>query len=100
MEWELTELLLMFLISFKCYIIWFECNDKSSEIDYVFFAYDSLYNHINDVKTALKASIDIEVLKCALYMLNALKNMKITLRWYYEKTALSIVYNNVMILNL
>ena len=66
------------------------------EIDYVFFAYDTRYNHINDVKDKLESGNGIGSLPCAKYMLNAIGKMEKVLKKYYGKT---MVYGDGMILN-
>ena len=98
-EWDLTEVLLVFLMPFQRCTLRFECNNVTLEIDYVFFAYDSIYNHIDDVKAALSHSEGIRLLSCASEMLTSLEEMENTLKTYYSRTQLSQVYGDAMILN-
>ena len=98
-EWEQAEVLLIFLLPFKRCTTRFECDKSSPEIDYVFFAYDSMYNHIDDVKRALQSETSIGNLACSEYMLNAISNMEDTLKRYYSKTEFPTVYGDGMILN-
>ena len=98
-EFEMAELLVVFLMPFKCCTKRFECNADEPEIDYVFFAYDSLFNHIEDVKTALEGATALAALPSAPYILDALYNMEEKFKIYYKKTELPTVYSDVMILN-
>ena len=98
-EWELGEVLLLFLMPFKRCTARFECNSNTPEIDYVFFAYDTMYNHIDDVKHALNSGNGIGLLPCARYMLKALNQMEKTLKRYYSETEFPTVYGDSMILN-
>jgi len=98
-EWEQAEVLLMFLLPFKRCTARFECNSKYTEIDYVFFAYNTMYDHIDDVKTKLESGTGIGTLPCAKYMLKAIGEMEVVLKKYYEKTAFPTVYADGMILN-
>ena len=43
-EFEMAELLVVFLMPFKHCTKRFESNAEKPEIDYVFFTYDSLFN--------------------------------------------------------
>src|SRR5438046_8175509 len=85
-EWEQAEVLLMFLLPFKRCTARFECNNSSPEIDYVFFAYNTMYDHMDDVKSKLESGTGIGALPCAKYMLNAIGEMEKVLKNYYTKT--------------
>jgi len=98
-EWDQAEVLLVFLLPFNRCTARFECNGDVPEIDYVFFAYDSMYNHIDDVKKALTSGSGIGALACSQYMLTAISDMEVTLKQYYSKTAFPTVYGDGMILN-
>ena len=98
-EFDLTELMVVFLMPFKRCTKRFECNAEEPEIDYMFFAYDSLFNHIEDVKTALEGTTALAALPSAPYMLDALCNMEEKLKICYQKTELPTVYGDAMILN-
>ena len=98
-EWDQAEVLLLFLLPFKRCTTRFECNNSQPEIDYVFFAYDTMYNHIDDVKAALSSDTGLGRLPCARYMLSAIKQMEITLQKYYTRTEFPTVYGDGMILN-
>jgi hAT family C-terminal dimerisation region len=98
-EFEIVELLVVFLMPFKRCTKRFESNAENPEIDYVFFAYDSLFNHIDDVKTALEGTTALAALPSAPYMLDALCDMEEKFKIYYEKTELPTVYSDAMILN-
>jgi len=93
-EFEMAELLVVFLMPFKRCTKRFECNADEPEIDYVFFAYDSLFNHIEDVKTALEGATALAALPSAPYMLDALCNMEEKFKIYYKKTELPTVYGD------
>ena len=98
-EWEQAEVLLMFLLPFKRCTACFECNNSSPEIDYVFFAYNMMYDHMDDVKSKLESGTGIGALPCAKYMLDAIGEMEKVLKKYYTKTLFPTVYGNGMILN-
>lgn len=98
-EWEQAEILLVFLMPFKRCTKRFECNLNNPEIDYVFFAYDTMYNHIDDVKDALVGDTGIGLLSCAPYMHAAIEEMEKTLKLYYEKTKFPTIYGDATILN-
>lgn len=98
-EWEQAEVLLMFLLPFKRCTARFECNSEYTEIDYVFFAYNTMYDHIDDVKAKLESNTGIGTLPCTKYMLKAIGEMEKVLRKYYQKTAFPTVYADGMILN-
>ena len=46
---------------------------NNPEIDYIFFAYDTMYNHIDDVKASLDRPVGLGLLPCASYMREAIK---------------------------
>ena len=98
-EWQQAELLLMFLLPFQRCSKRFECNSSQTEIDYIFFAYDTMWNHIDDFKDKLNSEDGIGALSCAKYMLKAITKMEVVLKKYYSKTALPTVYGDGMILN-
>ena len=109
-EWELAEVLLVFLMPFRRCTKRFECGNTNPEIgksvldnanmsDYVFFAYDTMYNHIDDVKTALAEKTGIGSLQCAPHLVNALAAMEKTLQEYYTATKFPTIYGDAMILN-
>ena len=98
-EWELAEILLLFLLLFKRCSDQFECNSTYTEIDYVFFAYDTLFNHIDDVKDRLTSNVSLGSLTCAPFMLTAVEKIRLLLVKYYERTEVPSVYIDGMILN-
>ena len=98
-EWEKVEVLLVFLLPFKRCTSRFECNRSYTEIDYVFFAYDTMYNHIDDVKAKLMSGSGIGTLSCARYFLKSIEDMETILKRYYSKTQFPTVYGDGMILN-
>jgi len=98
-EWQQAELLLMFLLPFQRCTKRFECNNNQTEIDYVFFAYDTMFNHIDDIKEKLGTRTGIGAVPCARYVLNAINKMEVVLKKYYSKTSLPTVYGDGMILN-
>jgi hypothetical protein len=98
-QWEQAEVLLLFLLPFKRCTDRFESNNTHTEIDYVFFAYDTMYNHIDDIKERLKSGIGIGNLPCSSFMLQALVKMETVLQKYYQKTEVPTVYVDGMILN-
>src|SRR6202035_5314076 len=82
-QWDLAEFLLLFLMPFQRCTERFECNESNTEIDYVFFAYDTLYNHLDDVEEKLRSGTGIGSLSCAPFMLSTMGKMKDTLSKYY-----------------
>ena len=98
-EWQQAEILLLFLLPFQCCTSRFECNNATPEVDYVFFAYDTLYNHIEDVKDKLCSDVGLESLRCASFMLKAVEDIETILRKYYERTSFPTIYGDAMILN-
>lgn len=98
-QWELAEFLVLFLRPFQRCTERFECNESKTEIDYVFFAYDSLYNHLEDVEEKLSSGDGIGALSCAPFLLSTLQRMKTTLSKYYSRTGLQTAYIDAMILN-
>jgi hypothetical protein len=58
-EWEQAEILLMFLLPLRRCTTRFECNRASAEIDYIFFAYNAMYNHIDNVKDKLQSASEL-----------------------------------------
>src|SRR5437762_6246317 len=91
--------MLIFLLPFKRCTAHFECNNSSPEIDYVFFAYNTMYDHMDDIKSKLESGISIGALLCAKYMLKAISEMEKVLKKYYTKTSFPTVYGDGMILN-
>ena len=89
----------LFLILFQIYTKRFECNLDSPEIGVIFFAYETLYNHIDDIKVALTGNTGLGALPLANYMLQAITKMEATLRKYYSLTKFPTVYGDAMILN-
>jgi len=98
-EWQQAEVLLLFLLPFQRCTSQFEFNNTTPEIDYVFFAYNTLYNHIDDVKDKLRSGSGLGALPCAPSMLRAIEQMERVLHKYYEKTGFPTVYGDAMILN-
>ena len=95
----MVEFLLLFLMPFQRCTERFECNESNTEIDYVFFTYDTLYNHLDDVEAKLKSGTGIRALSCAPFLLSTMKKMKDTLSKYYSRTEIQTVYVDAMILN-
>jgi hypothetical protein len=98
-EWQQAEVLLLFLLPFQRCTARFECHDSSPEIDYVFFGYDTLFNHIDDVKKKLRSARGLGALQCASSMLKAIEQMEKVLKKYYKKTSNPTVYGDAMILS-
>ena len=98
-EWELAEVLFVFLIPFKRVTARFESNKRTPEIDYMFFAYDRMFNHIEDVLFSLRTPAALGTLECASVFTEALVKMKAKLQEYYDKTKIPFVYADAMILN-
>jgi len=98
-KWQQAEVLLLFLLPFQRCTSRFKSNNTTPEIDYVFFAYDMLYNHIDDVKDKLRSGSGLRALHCAPFMLTAIEQMETVLRKYYEKIHFPTVYGDAMILN-
>ena len=98
-EWELVEVLFIFLISFKRVTARFESNKQTPEIDYMFLAYDRIFNHIEDVLFSLRTPAALGTLEYASIFTEALVKMKAKLQEYYDKTKFPFVYIDIMILN-
>ena len=99
-EWQQAEVLLLFLLPFQGCTSRFEFNNATPKINYVFCAYDTLYNHIDNVKDKLRFSFDLGALSCAPSILMAIEQMECVLYKYYEKTCFATVHGDAMILNL
>lgn len=97
--WEYTEVLCAFLMPFYRCTKRFENKSSLPEIDYVFFAYNAMYDHIDDVKEAIQKKQGIGSYRIAASMAPALDRMEATLQKYYKLTALPPVYGDAMILN-
>ena len=98
-EWDLLEILYAFLLPFKRVTTRFESNKQNPEFDYLFFAYDRMFNHIEDVLFSLHTTEVLGTLECAPIFMAVLEKMKEKLQKYYEKTNLAFVYTDAMILN-
>lgn len=98
-EWELIEIVYAFLIPFKRVTKRFESNQQNPEIDYLFFAYDRMFNHIDDVLSSLRSRRGLGALPCASVLIDALKKMEKKLTEHYTKTSIPSVYGDAMILN-
>ena len=94
-EWGVAEQLLMILMPFQRCTKRFETNSRSSEVDYVFFGYDMMFNHLEDVDAALQRSKS----PTAKILLTAIDAALGVLRNYYHKTTMPFVYADAMILN-
>jgi hypothetical protein len=79
-EWELAEVLFVFLIPFKRVTLRFENNKQTPEIDYIFFAYDRMFNHIEDVLFSLRTPTALGNLACAPVFAGALVKMQAKLQ--------------------
>jgi len=77
----------------------FESHNQNPEIDYLFFDYDRMFNHIDDVMFSLGIPEALGRLESAPIFKAALEKMKGKLKKYYDKTDLSFVYTDAMILN-
>ena len=97
--WEYMEVLCAFLMPFYRCTKRFESNNTQPEIDYVFFAYNTMYDHIDDVKDAIEQKRGIGSYRIASSMGPALLELEATLKKYYEKTTFPPVYGDAMILN-
>src|SRR5579859_6229660 len=98
-EWDLLEILYTFLLPFKRVTTRFESNKQNPDIDYLFFAYDRMFSHIEDVLFSLCTPEALGTLECAPIFMAALEKMKEKLQKYYDKINLAFVYTDAMILN-
>jgi hAT family C-terminal dimerisation region len=98
-EWDQAEILLFFLMPFKRCTKRFECSHTEPEIEYTFYAYNTMYNHIDDVKDALKLKPGLGSIPSAPFMLAAILAMEETLKIYYDQTKIPTVYGDAMILD-
>jgi hypothetical protein len=95
-EWGVAEQLLMILMPFQRCSNRFETNSRSSEVDYVFFGYDVMFNHFEDVDAALQRSRS----PTAPFLRTAIGEALAVLRHYYNKTTtMPFIYADAMILN-
>jgi len=97
--WEYMEIICAFLMPFYRCTKRFENNESQPEIDYVFFAYNTMYDHVDDVKEAIMQKRSIGSYRIATSMAPALLELEATLKKYYEKTSFPTVYGDAMILN-
>jgi hypothetical protein len=96
-EWGVAEQLLMILMPFQRCTNRFETNSRSSEVDYVFFGYDMMFNHLEDVNAALQRSRS----PSSTLLRTAISEALAVLRYYYNKTTTKpFIYVDAMILNL
>ena len=98
-EWDLVEVLYVFLIPFKRVTMRFENNTKNPEIDYIYYAYDRMFNHIEDVLFSLRTPRALGRLPSAKVFVQALEDMRSKLNGYYDKTKVPFIYTDAMILN-
>jgi hypothetical protein len=95
-DWAVAEQLLMILMPFQRCTARFETNSLSSEVDYVFFGYDIMFNHLEDVDATLKRSKS----PSAGFLRTAINDAIAVLRQYYNKTTtMPFIYADAMILN-
>jgi len=59
---------------------------QAAEIDYMLFAYDRMFNHIEDVLFPLGTPMALGSLECATVFTAALVKMKAKLQEYHDKT--------------
>ena len=98
-EWDLVEVLYVFLLPFKRVTTRFENNTKNPEIDYTFYAYDRMFNHIKDVLFSLHSPRALGSLPSANVFVRALEEMSEKLQAFYDKTKVPFIYADAMILN-
>ena len=97
-EWQLAESLLMILMPFQRLSVRFESNMTSAEIDYVFFAYETMFNHLEDIQVTLRTRGRNARRNASI--INAVKEAYEHLKHYYGNTTTSTyVYADAMILN-
>jgi hypothetical protein len=95
-EWAMMEVLHMILLPFQRCTKRFETN---GEIDYVFFAYDTMFEYLKDVLAALKKRELGRILSQS-QLINAVNHMIDKLKEYYILTKQSEkVFTDAMILN-
>ena len=95
-EWDQASFIIHFLLCFK------RCADrlqatKRPELHKVWWAYDTMFNEIDDMKEGMASHNYAE---WAPQLSSATEAMEASLRQYYEATKLSPVYVDVTILNL
>jgi len=96
-EWELVELLCAFLWPFK------HCTDaleatRKPEVDRVFWAYNRMFNEIDDFKATLERR-QARRQPWSGVLLTALEGMSAKLRKYYKRTESPSVYVDAMVLH-
>jgi hypothetical protein len=96
----LAEVFWVFLLPWKIVTDRFENNKSNSEMLYLFLTYDKLFNILEDVLLFLESSRGLRSLPYAPAMANALHAMKAKFSFYYDKTSLSYIYADSMLLNL
>src|ERR1700689_1466483 len=95
-EWGVAEQLFMILMPFQQCTNRFESNSCSSKVDYVFFGYDVMFNHLEDVDATLQRSRSHTVS----FLRTAICKALAVLRHYYNKTTtMPFLYADAMILN-
>jgi hAT family C-terminal dimerisation region len=100
-EWELLDLLFIVLFPFKLVSNRFEGNAQTPEIDFLFLAYDRLFNHIDDVIDSFNADEGGPLANhpAAPMLRQALNAMSLKLNIHHYKTTFPYVYGDAMILN-
>lgn len=95
-EWNIAESVFMLLTPFQRCTTRFENRNRTTEVDYVFFAYDTMFDHLEGVKSILTASTSTWAPGLRTAVDSAIKK----LRFYHDKTtSLSHIYADAMILN-
>jgi hypothetical protein len=86
----------MILMPFQHCTNRFESKSRSSEVDYVFFSYDVMFNHLKDVDAALQWSRSLT----APFLCTTIGEALTVLHYYYNKTmTMPFIYVDAMILN-
>jgi len=92
----MAEQLMLIPIPFQRCIAQFKMNSLSSEVDYIFFGYETMFNHLEDAQTTLAKSKSLS----AIFLHEAVSVALETLKKYYNKTtSMQFVHVDAMILN-
>src|SRR5277367_5807172 len=74
----------------------FENNTKNPEINYIYYAYDRMFNHIKDVLFSLYIPRALGRLPSTKVFVQALEDMRFKLNGYYDKTKVPFIYTDAM----
>jgi hypothetical protein len=96
-EWTLAETLFTIIQPFFALTTRFESNSSTAEIDYVFYAYESMFSHTEDLQLTL--SRRGRGARANAYLLEAINASYEQLKKHYGETTKTFIYGDANILN-